>query len=161
MLKILHKGTQYNLAMDETGFTGDHEVDKALAVVTKMKAGRVAAINTLGVGTLADGTPGNNLHPIGFIINDAEGGFFENIPALASKKVPIHLINGGVVVTDQIDVSDTFDEGDPVYAGTGGDIGNVTNNQASGALPLGIAASSATAALPDLTILVGVPAPTG
>ena len=124
MLQILHKGIQFNCAMDQTGFTGDTEVDAALAVVTKMVGGRLGAINSSGVATLADGA---SMKPIGFIINDAAGAYFENKPALASGKIPMTLGNC-VVITDQIDTDLTFDEGELVYAGTSTKVGLITNS---------------------------------
>lgn len=153
MLKILHKGHQISLDQDQTGFTGVVATDTALTVVTKMKAGRVAAIKSDGTATLADGAIANNLDPIGFIINDAAGYFFENVPAIASGKIAV-TFGPCVIITDQILTSETFQPGDKLYCGSSGNVGLITKTQPTNARLLGIALSSASSAAPELTIAV-------
>lgn len=154
MLKILHKGLQISLDQDQTGFTGVIATDVALAVVTKMKAGRIAALTSGGLATLADGAVGNGLEPLGFIINDAAGYFFENVPAVASGKIAI-TFGPCVIISDQILTSETFAPGDKLYSGTSGNVGLITKTSAGGTARLiGIALSSASAAAPELTLAV-------
>jgi hypothetical protein len=154
-LQILQKGIQSSIPMDQTGFTGVIATDVALAVVTKMVAGRLAAINTsTGLATLADGTTTNNLEPIGFIINNAAGYFFENVPAYASDLIAVTM-GPCVVITDQISPSITFAPGQKVYCDTGSNVGLITNAPGgTGARLIGIAGSAASAASPSLTIFV-------
>lgn len=172
MLKILHKGLQISLPMDQTGFTGDIATDAALTVVTKMKAGRlVAQTATTGLLTLADGASAT-LQPIGFLINDAAGAFMENKPAFRSALLGVS-VGPQVVITDQIKTSLTFAIGDTIWAGTGGDVGLCVNakplNDLTAALdgnaapagvtvtlgsrPVGIALSAASSSSPNLKIL--------
>jgi len=150
MLRILHKGIQASFDLDQTGLTGDTEADSKLAYIQSLKGGRLAAIGANGV-KLADGATDT---PLGFIINDAEGYFYENKPALASGKVPL-TVGDQIVVTDQIDTSEVFAKGDKLYAGTGAKVGLVTKTApAAGAKVIGIATSTASAASPELTIVV-------
>jgi hypothetical protein len=150
-LQILQKGTQISLDMDQTGFTGDITSDSQLPVVTKMVAGRLVAIGPTGA-TLADGqSTGTGLEPVGWIINDAAGYFFENKPAFASGKIGV-VMGPAMLVSDQIDTTKTFNLGDRLYAGTGAALGLLTNAPGTtGARLLGIAASVASAASPNLT----------
>jgi hypothetical protein len=152
MLQILHKGIQMSIPMDQTGFTGNIATDSVLSVVTKMVGGRVAALTSAGLATLADGASAGGLSALGFIINDAAGYFFENKPALASAMIAITM-GPCVIITDQI-ASVTFAIGDPVYAGTSGNVGLVTNVLPTGGRLLGIALSVASSASPALTIAV-------
>lgn len=152
MLKILHKGLQFNAPLDTTGFSGDAVADATLASVLALKGGRTASIEAAGVG-LCDAAASD--HFDGFIINDVAGYSYENKPALASGIVP--LITGPcVVVTDQIKAADTFAIGDLVYAAGGADKGLVTKTVPGAGLtaPIGKALSAASAASPELTILV-------
>lgn len=153
MLKILHKGLQISLDQDQTGFTGVIATDVQLTVVQKMKAGRIAALTSGGLATLADGVVANGLEPIGFIINDAAGYFFENVPAVASGKIAV-TFGPCVVISDQILTSETFAPGDKLYAGTSGNVGLITKTQNGSARLLGIALSSASSAAPELTLAV-------
>lgn len=153
MLQILHKGLQISLDLDTTDFTGDVEADAALAYIQALDAGMIAAIDSDGYAQLADGAIANSLEPMGFIINDAAGYFFENKPAIASKKIAVTLGNC-VIITDKIDTALTFDEGEPVYCGTTGKLGLVTNVKPTNARMLGIAMSSASSAAPNLQIAV-------
>lgn len=154
MLKILHKGIQYNAPLDKTGFTGDVATDAQLASVTSLVAGRLATLGANGVA-LADAAEGHVF--AGFIINDAAGYFMENKPALASGLVPLS-IGIQVVVTDQIVSTETFAIGDKLYIGSGANAGKVTKTPPTGAganvKPIGVAGSTASAAAPELTVIV-------
>jgi len=153
MLQVLHKGLQISLDLDTSSFTGDAETDAALAYIQGLDAGRVAGYNVSGYAALADGAIANAILPIGFIINDAAGNFFENKPALASKKIAVTFGNC-VVITDQIDTTLTFTPGEKVYVGTSTKVGLITNIQPTNARCIGITMSSATSAAPNLTIAV-------
>lgn len=153
MLQILHKGLQISLNLDTSSFTGDVEADAALAYIQELDAGRIAGIDSSGFAQLADGAIANDLEPMGFIINDAAGYFFENKPAIASKKIAITFGNC-VIITDQIDPALTFDEGDPLYCGTTGKLGLITNVKPTNARMIGIAMSPASSAAPNLQIAV-------
>ena len=126
ILQILHKGLQLSIPQDQTGFTGNLQSDLALAVVTKMVAGRIVGINTvtttgaIGYAGLGDGLVTSPYAvPLGVLINDAAGYFFENPAAYASGMVAI--IKGpAMIITDQWNVGDTFTPGVEVYCGTHG-----------------------------------------
>jgi hypothetical protein len=154
MLNILYKGINFNAPLDTTGFIGDASVDSALASVTALVSGRLATIRPAGVH-LADSA--NNDQFVGFIINDAAGYFFENKPALASGIVPLSVGPQGVT-TDQIDTTKTFAVGDKLYIGNGATAGLVTNvvPGSGNTAVIGIATSTASAAAPELGILVTV-----
>lgn len=154
MLKILHKGIQFNAPLDKTGFIGDVAVDSALASVTALVAGRLATLGSAGV-KLANADAGDTF--AGFIINDAAGYFMENKPALASGLVPLS-IGAQVVVTDQIVSTETFAIGDKLYIGSATNKGKVTKTAPTGeganTKPIGVAGSTASAAAPELTVIV-------
>lgn len=154
MLKILRKGMQVNAPLDQTGFTGDPTKDAALAVVTAIKSGRVAAIGASGV-KLANTADGTEDEFVGFIINDAAGNAWENQPALASGIVPL-AAGPCVVITDQIVTTETFAKGDKLYVAGGDNKGLVTKTPETGGNQrlLGIALSAASASAPELEILV-------
>lgn len=152
MLKILHKGIQANLDLDKTTLTGDLEADAQSAYVQSLVGGKLVGVDANGV-QLADGAD-LAATTLGFLVNDAAGYFFENKPALASGKVAATLGNC-VVITDQIDTALTFAAGEKLYAGTGANVGKVTNVEpAVGAAVIGIAGSSASASAPELLIYV-------
>lgn len=154
MLQILHKGIQISLDLDTTDFTGDTEHDAALAYIQGLDAGMFGGIDANGYAQLADGDPAGDVTPLGFLINDAAGYFFENKPALASKMVAITFGNC-VVVTDKIDTALTFAPKDLLYVGTGAKIGLITNVAPDAASRcIGVALSSASLATPNLTIAV-------
>lgn len=154
MLKILHKNTQMSLDIDDTDFNGDIQHDTALPYIVGLVAGRVVGVNpATGAVALADGAAAGTIYPLGFLINDAAGYFYENKPALASGKVGI--THGDcVVITDQIDTTETFAPGDKVYVGTGGEVGLITKTAPTGASIFGIALSAASSASPELMIAV-------
>jgi hypothetical protein len=126
-LQILHKGLQLSIPQDQTGFTGNLQTDLALAVVTKMVAGKIVGINSnssngaVGYAGLADGlNPTNSVClPVGVLINDAAGYFFENPPAYASGMLAV-LKGPAMIITDQWLAGQTFVAGTPVYAGASG-----------------------------------------
>jgi hypothetical protein len=151
-LIIKHKGIQFNAQLDQTGFTSDVNYNAQLPSVTGLVSGCAVAIGPNGVH-LADAAAGDVF--AGFIINDAAGYFMENKPALASGIVPISLGNQ-VVATDRILTTDVFNPGDKVYLGSGGNKGLLTKEVpvAGNITPVGIAASSASAAAPLLSVIV-------
>jgi len=154
MLEIRHRGINVNLDIDQDGFTGDVEVDAALAYVVSLKAGRIAGLDSDGYVQLADGSADSasvQQIPMGFIINDAAGYFYENKPALASKKVPV-IMGNCLIVTDQIDTTLTFTPNDVLYVGTGATAGLVTNVPSTSGYVIGVAGSSASSAAPELLI---------
>jgi hypothetical protein len=154
MLKILYKGINFNAPLDTTGFTGDTSVDSQLPSVTALKSGRLATLHSTGVA-LADAAAGDVFN--GFIINDASGYYFENVPALASGQVPLSVGPQGVI-TDQIVATDSFVVGDKLYIGSGANEGLVTKvipvGVGANVAPFGTAASTASAAAPELQILI-------
>jgi len=102
MLKILHKGLQVNLDLDTSGFTGDVQQDSALPYILSLVGGKQVGVDVGGKVQLADGLPASLVEPLGFLINDAAGYFFENKPALASLKVAV-CVGPMIGITDQID----------------------------------------------------------
>lgn len=153
MLQILHKGLQISLDLDTSSFTGVVETDVALDYIQGLDAGRIAGYNTSGYAALADGAIANEILPLGFIINDAAGEYWENKPAIASEKIGITFGNC-VIITDQIDTALTFTPGQKVYCGTSTKVGLVTNVQPTNARCIGITMSSASSAAPNLQIAV-------
>jgi len=128
MLQILHKGPQISIPQDQTGFTGNLQTDLALAVVTKMVAGKIVGIcvtdttqGAIGYAGLVDGLDAANSKclPIGVLINDAAGYFFENPAAYASGMLAV-LKGPAMIITDQWLAGQTFVAGTPVYAGASG-----------------------------------------
>jgi hypothetical protein len=151
MLKILHSGLQPSFDLYTTGFSGVVSEDVKLPYIQGLKAGRLYGIDTNGKVKLANG---DTLKPMGFIVVDAEGGFFENVPALASGKIA-GTYGDAVIITDQIVVAETFAPGDAVYAGFGANAGLVTKTPESADSPsIGTAGSAASAAVPELKIYV-------
>ena len=153
MLQILYRGIPFNGAIDPTDLTGDIDTDRHLAYIESLLGGKIVAINDDGFIVPADGDPTNGLAPLGFLVDNAAGNYLENAPALASQKVAI-MVGAQVVITDQINTDLTFKAGEKLYCGTDSKIGLVTNVPASGARQIGIAGSSASAAAPELTIIV-------
>lgn len=153
MLQILHKGLQISLDIDTTSLTGVIETDVALDYIVGLKAGMVAGYDANGYAQLADGAAAGDVTPMGFLINDAAGAYFENVPALAAKKVAITFGNC-VVVTNKIDTTETFAPKDRLYVGTGAKVGLITKTAPTGARLFGIAMSAASSASPNLTIAV-------
>jgi len=151
-LKILHKGLQISLDLDQSAWTGDIEADAA--TLASFKSGRVAGVNTAnGKAALADGAAAGTVKQIGFIINDANGYFYENKPALASGKLAV--THGACVVsTDQLKSGVSFTAGQLVYVGTGADAGLIVSAQPTGATAIGIALTSASGAGAELQIAV-------
>lgn len=153
MLNILHKGIQVNLPLDPSEISGTIEESLAKAYVVALDAGVPIAIDGSGNVQLADGVKASNLEPIGFLVNDAAGYFYENRPALASGLVAVTLGNC-VIETDKIDTALTFAFGELLYAGTGAKVGMVTNVEGTGARVIGIAGSSASSSQTTLKIYV-------
>lgn len=153
MLKILFKGIQPSLDLDLANAPGgllEDEIGGATRTYLEaLKGGRLCAIGSNGKAKLCDGAADQ---PIGFIINDCLGGFYENKPAYASGKLA-STYGETVVITDQIDTALTFAPGEKLYAGTGAKTGLVTNvSPGAGAVVIGVAASAASAAAPELKI---------
>ena len=153
MLTILHKGIQANLVLNPTGMTGDIAHDSALAYITGLDAGVLVGIDTSGYVKLADGdVDGTWIEPIGFLVRDAAGYFYENKPALASMRAAV-TFGACVVVTDKIDTALTFNQGQRLYCGTGAKAGLITNVAPDAvARIIGIAGSDASLASPSLTV---------
>ena len=115
MLKIIYTyGGTDSLDLNQSNLTGDATVDRNSDYVRGLVAGRLVQLDADGKVELADGSK----FVEGFIINDASGYEFENIPALASGKVPV-ITGGGVVVTDQVEEDDIV-IGDALYVKAGG-----------------------------------------
>lgn len=141
MLNILHKGLQASLPVDmsKANYSVGGVLDLATAVSTdyiqSLIAGRLVCQDVNGFVSLCDGKTSN---PLGFLVLDAKGGFFGNIPALAGGMVS-HTFGNTVIRTDQIVSTDSFKVGDKVYAGTGDSVGLVTNvAPAAGAHVVGV-----------------------
>lgn len=135
MLKIKYKGISYNAPLDETTLEGKSIKEQALsAYIQGLKAGRLVKMGEKGVAlATADSKP------LGFLVNDADGYFYENKPALASRKVAV-LYGDCIVETDQL-VEGTYKAGDLLYIGADGCL---TATAGEGAAPVAIALSEAT-----------------
>lgn len=155
MLKILHKGIQVSGSLDPAllAGTGVLWAESNSAALDALKGGRLVSKDSSGYIKVADGK--NDLNKVlGFLILDAEGRFFENRPALGSGEVA-YTFGNTVVVTDQIDTDETFAIGDELYCGTGAKAGLITKTKPDAAAKLiGIADSTASAASPELKVLV-------
>lgn len=155
MLKILHKGIQVSGQIDPAllADAGLLWADSENPDLQALKGGKLITKDSNGYVKVADGaTDGQKV--LGFLILDAEGRFFENRPALGSGSVA-YTFGNTVVVTDQIDTDETFAPGDELYCGTGAKAGLITKtNPAPAAKLIGIADSVASAASPELTVLV-------
>jgi len=153
MLKILHKGIQASLNLDQSGLTGDVEQDSKNAYVMSLVGGRLVSLDASANVQLADGEV-HTTKPIGFVINDANGYFYQNIPAAASGKVPV-TVGNCIVITDQLADGITVVPGELLYAGTGADVGKITNIPPDPTSSVvGVAASAASPAEPELQIIV-------
>jgi hypothetical protein len=84
------------------------------SAILSLKAGKLATIGSDGNIRLAQAADGKFA---GFIVNDAAGYSFENVPAYASGKVPL-MIGGGVVESDMV-VEDDLVSGDRLYIADG------------------------------------------
>lgn len=152
-LSFVHKGRTLNLQLDTRTLTGDANADSSSAYIQGLVAGRWVTVTQYGVA-LADGnTPGR---PMGPLVNDAAGYFYENKPALASGLVSAARGTENVVIVDQIDTSLTFNPGDQLYVGTAAKAGLLTNVAPTGtganAIVVGVALSAASAAAPSLSV---------
>lgn len=160
MLLIHHKGIHINLDLNTSGLTGDVEADAKTAYIQSLKAGRFAALDANGKVLLADGLAASAKFPIGLIVNDAEGYFMMNKPALASKEIAV-TFSPCVISTTEFDATKTYTPGEKLYVDTGANIGKVTNVAPAGATPIGIALSAAAAGSGvesgSLSIAPGVP----
>jgi len=156
MLQFLHRGRTINLAIDTRTLTGNVQTDVTNAYILSMKGGSLVAYGTNGL-ELAD----NNVAgypPMGFLVNDMAGYFFENSPALGSGLAAVARGSENVIITDQIDTSLTFNVGDLLYASTSTKAGLLTNVAPSNVynFVVGIALTSASLASPDLTVALSV-----
>jgi hypothetical protein len=141
MINILHKGIQATLPLDmsKANYAVGGVLSLSSAVSTTyiqgLIAGRLVCPDAKGFVSLCDGKTST---PLGFLILDAKGGFFENIPGLSGGMVS-HTFGNTVIRTDQIVAADTFKVGDKVYAGTGDNVGLATNvAPAAGAHAIGL-----------------------
>lgn len=154
MIKILHKGLQPSMDIDVPPHSGVLTEDLASEYFLSLKAGRVIAQDEDGIMRLADGVPANGLEPVGFLINDIAGEFFNNKSNYASRKAA-HTLGNVVLITDQIAEGIEFNPADKLYAGTGANKGLVTNVAPhADAKVIGVAASKASVANPNLKIYV-------
>jgi hypothetical protein len=151
-LKIFNKGIQISLALDQTAWTGNIDTDSAL--LASFVGGKIVGVNGVnGFVALGDGAAAGTVQPLGFLVNDASGYFYENKPALASGMVAV--THGNCVVsTDQLKAGVTFVAGDLVYCGSGADAGLVVKVAPTGATPIGVALTAASGAGAELTIAV-------
>lgn len=142
-IKYIFGAIDGTVDLDPALLVGDVSAFQANATVQGLKGGRLATIGSDGYARLAvDG----DLFA-GFIVNDAAGYSFENVPALGSGKLPI-LIGGGVVETDQV-IQDDIAPGDELWIGADGKLTNVDPTTGPA---IAIARSGNSAA--DLTITV-------
>lgn len=157
MLAYQHKGRTVNMPLNVSGLTGDAQVDSSSLYIQGLVGGRFVALTPQGVA-LADSQTA--MQPLGFLVNDAAGYFFENKPALASGLVSVTRGPENVVITDQIDTSLTFNVGDLLYVGTGPKAGLITNVKPTGGsanpVCIGQASSTASVSAPQLTVLLFV-----
>lgn len=85
------------------------------ATLVAMKAGCLATVNAAGHVVLCDGA---TVRPLGVIVNDVTGYIFENVPALASGKVPL-MQGGGLIRTDNV-VEENLVPGTDMYCSPDG-----------------------------------------
>lgn len=152
MLTVLHDGIRITTDLDPATLTGDYETDAELAYITGLLAGRVGGIDSDGYVQLGDGDLANDLPPMGFIVVNAAGAFYENKPTLASRKLTL-LTGPCEVITDQVVSQIEFTPGEFVYCGTDGNVGLVTNvaPMEAGARQFGIVKAFASG---ELTLVV-------
>lgn len=159
MLAYQHKGRTVNMPLDVSGLTGDAQVDSSSLYIQTLVGGRFVALTAQGVA-LADSASATPMQPLGFLVNDAAGYFFENKPALASGLVSVTRGPENVCITDQIDTTLTYAVGDLLYVGSGNKAGLVTNVKPTGAnanpVCIGQASSTASVSAPQLTVLLFV-----
>lgn len=124
MFKQDHGGIQLNLPLDdklnEGSLPATIQEQVETAYIQSLVAGKVIGIDADGYVQLSNGT---TIKPLGILINDAKGGFYENIPALGSRKVSIML--GTAVVRSNQTAAVTFQAGDDIYVDTVGVLTNV------------------------------------
>lgn len=115
MLKIInvYGGTDSTIKLNQTNLTGNVAEDRNSDYVRSLVAGRLVSLDANGFVKLANGAD----FVEGFIINDASGYEFENVPALASGIVTV-ITGGGVVITDQV-IDDNIVVGDKLYVSNG------------------------------------------
>ncbi|CAK0772440.1 hypothetical protein CCP3SC15_4570002 [Gammaproteobacteria bacterium] len=154
MLKILGRGNQFGLDLPSANLTGVVEKDIQLSEIKALKAGRFLAIDqTTKQATLADGDETLGKIPLGFIVNDAVGLFFENTPALASMQVPFTFGNC-IVISDQIASGVTILASQLLYCGTGAQAGMITNVPPSNSREIGISMGTPDPVTKELLIAV-------
>ncbi len=103
------------LALELAAFRADSEIQG-------LKAGRVAYIDSNGEVALAANAQADR---IGFIVNDAAGYEFENVPGHGSGKCPL-VFGGGIFETDQV-IQDDVTYDDPLYIGANGQLTTVNS----------------------------------
>jgi len=149
MLKILHKAIQNSVDLDTTQLTGNLAADTTSAYIQSLKAGVYVKYNAAGGIEPADGAvDADNI--LGPLINDADGYFYENKPALASNKAAV-VYGGSVLSNDRIAANITIAKGDLLYIGTGADVGKLTNVASATKFVVGTALSAAGPASPFVT----------
>jgi hypothetical protein len=155
MLSFVHKGRTLNLPIDTTSLTGNVQTDSTSSYILSMVGGKVLALGPNGL-ELADNASGTAAltRPIGFLVNDMAGYFFENKPALASGLAAVAVGTENTIQTDQINTSLTFALGDELYVDTGANAGLITNVKPTNGIAIGRALSTASASSPLLTVQV-------
>ena len=144
-LTINHTGIKGNVPIDPT-FNGASPIDTiaeqlATAYIQSLVAGAVVGQDANGYVQLAE--PGT-VEALGFLVLNAAGGFYENVPALGSLQVAV-IQGNSEIITDQTSVP--IVAGDQLYADNATP-GFLTNVLTSNGRIVGIAKTSAGAGLP-------------
>lgn len=107
------------LELNPTLLTDDVVTFQQNGTIQSLKAGVLVTVGNDGYVRLAvDG----DLHA-GFLVNDAAGYSFENVPALASGRVSA-MFGGGVVDTDQV-IENDIKPGNKLWIGANGKLTKV------------------------------------
>jgi len=122
MLDIQHKGLVGNFPLDQSTLSGVATADVNTPYIQSLLGGKVVSVSPTGL-KLADGSLDSVL---GFLVLDAAGYPYENVPSLASGVAAVTLGNQ-VVLTDQVVAGLTILAGEPLYAATGANAGLLTN----------------------------------
>lgn len=157
MMDLRYEALQINLEVNPSGMTGDLAADSKLAYVQSLKAGRAVTVDANGYIALVDSASSTSL--IGFLLLDAEGSFFENKPALSSRRMAV-TASSTEFETDQFVSTETIATGALVYVGTGANVGLLTAvKPAAGTLTaaVGVVTKGNTAESPTLRVVTQGP----
>lgn len=135
MLKIHYVNGSIDNEFDINPAITSGSIGEYQTAVSGFVAGRLATVGTDGYVRIA---VEGEAFGVGFIVNDAAGYSYENIPALASGKLPL-MIGGGLATTDQV-VEGTIKAGDKLYVVDGGLLSKVAPS--ADATPFGLARSA-------------------